>query len=201
MKATVLVAVAFVVYGCRNKLATTSDSYRKETPVQTVSGMFVVQTDKGKMQMRAEAPVMERYQTDTASWELFPEGFTTYGYNEEGMLETRIVANQAKHSKDEKSGEEVWMAYGNVSVTNLINEEVMESDTLYWDQTNERIYTDCYVRLVSPRGFMQGYGMESDQRARNSVIKKPFNSYGLEEEDSTAVKIDSINFIGPFPKK
>ena len=77
----------------------------------------------------------------------------------------------------------------------------METDTLYWDRKNEKLYTDCYVKLYSPDGFMQGYGMESDQRARESVIKRPFNSFGYVNQDTTAVKIDSVNFIGPLLKK
>ena len=47
---------------------------------------------------------------------------------------------------------------------------------------------------------MQGYGMESDQRARNSIIFNPFNSYGFVVQDSTEVVIDSVNFIGPMQK-
>ena len=56
------------------------------------------------------------------------------------------------------------------------------------------------MKMYSPSGFMQGYGMESDQRARNNIIFNPFNSYGIVEEDSTKVVIDSVNFIGPFLK-
>ena len=77
----------------------------------------------------------------------------------------------------------------------------METDTLYWNQATEKIYTDCYVRLYSPQGMMQGYGMESDQRGRNAVILNPFNSYGIMDGDSTEENIDSVNFIGPFPLK
>ena len=55
--------------------------------------------------------------------------------------------------------------------------------------------------MYSPDGFMQGYGMESDQRARNSIIFNPFNSYGIVAQDSTAVLLDSVNFIGPLQKK
>jgi hypothetical protein len=43
--------------------------------------------------------------------------------------------------------------------------------------------------------------MESDQRARNSVIFRPFNSYGVVVKDTTEVLVDSINFIGPLGKK
>ena len=193
-------AVAFVVYSCKGKLAEAESINIKETPVQIVDDMFIVQSKNGKMQMRAQAPLMEKYERDSLKYELFPEGFFVYGYTEEGLLETEIVADNAKHMKHD-NGEESWSAFGNVVVKNLIKQEVMETDTLYWDQKNEKIYTNCYVRMYSPQGFMQGYGMESDQRARNSIIFKPFNSYGIVVQDTTQVSIDSVNFIGPMRKK
>ena len=192
-------AVAFVVFSCKGKLGEADSLNLKEVPVQTVDNMFIVQTKNGRIQMRSEAPLMERYERDTLTYELFPEGFFVYGYTEEEMLETEIVADQARHLKY-KDGREVWEAYGNVVVKNLMKQEVMETDTLYWDQENEKIYTHCYVKMYSPDGFMQGYGMESDQRARNSIIYKPFNSYGILEQEEP-VLLDSVNFIGPLPKK
>ncbi|MBO5471918.1 MAG: LPS export ABC transporter periplasmic protein LptC [Bacteroidales bacterium] len=194
------VAVAFIVYSCKGKLAEAEAINLAETPVQTVDDMFIVQTKNGQIQMRAQAPLMEKYEKDSLSYELFPEGFFVYGYTDEGLLETEIVADNAKHLKHD-NGEESWSAFGNVVVKNLIKQEVMETDTLYWDQQNEKIYTHCYVRMYSPDGFMQGYGMESDQRARNSIIFKPFNSYGIVVQDSTQVSVDSVNFIGPMQKK
>ena len=150
--------------------------------------------------MRMEAPLMERYERDSMSFECFPEGFAVYAYTEEGLLETQILSDNARHLQY-NDGRETWEAFGNVVIKNLIKQEVMETDTLYWDQKNEKLYTDCYVKLYSPDGFMQGYGMESDQRARNSIIFNPFNSYGIVVQDSTQVMIDSVNFIGPFLKK
>ncbi|MBE6228611.1 MAG: LPS export ABC transporter periplasmic protein LptC [Bacteroidales bacterium] len=193
-------AVAFVVYSCKGKLGEAKSLVLSETPVQTVDNMFIVQSENGKIQMRAVADLMEKYERDTLSYELFPKGFSVYGYTDEGLLETEIIADNAKHMKYE-DGRESWEAYGNVIVKNLIKQEVMETDTLYWDQKNEKIYTHCYVKMYSPSGFMQGYGMESDQRARNSIIFNPFNSYGIVVEDSTRVVIDSVNFIGPLLKK
>ena len=192
-------AVAFVVYSCKGKLKEAEHLDLKEAPVQTVDDMFIVQTKNGKIQMRAEAPLMERYERDTLSFELFPDGFFVYGYSDDEKLETQIIADKAIHLKYD-DGRESWEAFGNVVVKNLIKQEVMETDTLYWDQKNEKIYTHCYVKMYSPDGFMQGYGMESDQRARNSIIFNPFNSYGILEQDEGVI-IDSVNFIGPIPKK
>ena len=72
---------------------------------------------------------------------------------------------------------------------------------LYWDQANKEIYTDCYVRMFSNDGFLQGFGMRSDEMARNARIFKAFNSDLVVVQDSTKVIIDSVNFIGPLLKK
>lgn len=200
LKTATASAVAFVVFSCKGKLAEEDVKDITNMPVQTADGITSVQTENGHIQMRMEAPLMERYENDTLSTQLFPEGFAVYGYIDGGLLETSIVADNARHLKY-SDGRESWAAFGNVVVKNLIKKEVMETDTLYWDQKNEKIWTDCYVKMYSPDGFMQGYGMESDQRARNSVIFRPFNSYGIVTQDSTAVNIDSVNFIGPLQKK
>ncbi len=193
-------AVAFVVYSCKGKLGLTDKINVKETPVQIVDDMFIVQTENGLLQMRMESPLMERYENDSLSYELFPDGMSVFVYSEDGLLETLLTSDNARHL-NYKDGRETWEAFGNVVVKNIINQEIMETDTLYWDRQNEKIFTHCYVKMYSPDGFMQGYGMESDQRARESIIKKPFNSYGLLAKDSTMVVIDSTNFIGPLLKK
>ena len=194
-------AVAFVVISCKGKLGEAAAIDLSETPVQTVTDMFIVQTENSGLQMRAEAPLMEKYERgDTLSYELFPEGFNVFGYTDDGLLETKITSDNARHLKY-KDGRETWEAFGNVVVQNLIKQETMETDTLYWDQKEEKIYTHCYVKMYSPQGFMQGYGMESDQRARDSKLFNPFNSYGIVAQDTTEVVIDTVNFIGPLLKK
>ena len=194
-------AVAFVVISCKGKLGEAAAIDLSETPVQTVTDMFIVQTENSGLQMRAEAPLMEKYERgDSLSYELFPKGFNVFGYTDEGLLETRITSDNARHLKY-KDGRETWEAFGNVVVQNLIKQETMETDTLYWDQKEEKIYTHRYVKMYSPQGFMQGYGMESDQRARDSKLFNPFNSYGIVAQDTTEVVIDTVNFIGPLLKK
>ena len=199
-------AVAFVVYSCGDKNAGDEGKEKEEKPVQVVENMFVVQTQNGVLKMRMEADRMERYSNDSVSYELFPIGFAAYMYQEEtGKLETTIFADQARHVKissgKKKDEDEIWQAFGNVRIRNEIKDETMETDTLYWDREKEKIYTECYVKMYSPDGFLQGYGMVSDQKANNTIIKKPFDAYGYVVQDSTAVVVDTANFIGPLLKK
>jgi len=193
-------AVAFVVYSCKGKLSEADRLDLATTPVQTLEDMFVIQTENGQVKLRMEAPLMERYQTDTLEYELFPKGLSLFGYNPDNFLETTITADNAMHRFSRVGQrEESWAAFGNVVVKNIIKQETMETDTLYWDQVAKEIYTDCYIRMYSPAGFLQGYGMRSDEMARDAVIQRPFNSYGVVVKDSTEVQVDSVNLIGPLP--
>ena len=194
-------AVAFVVFSCSGKLKQAQRLNLDETPVQTIENMFAVQSTNGGLESRIEAPKMEKYEKDTATIDVFPEGISVFGYKENGLLESVIISDKARHIKSKRHRYDIWIATGNVSVQNVINQQTLESDTLYWDQSKGEIYTDSYVRMYSSDGFMQGYGMHSDDRARNAIIHRPFNSYGYVTQDTTAVALDSANFIGPFPKK
>ncbi len=201
IKATAVAAVAFVVLGCGGKLKEADKINLSETPIQVVNDMFAVNTKNGLVGQRFEAAVMLKFVTDTLDYDLFPNGLQVYGYTEEGLLETIIMADRAKHiAPGKKSAGELWEATGNVVVSNVIKKETMETDTLYWDRKKEEIYTDAYVKLYSEDGMMQGYGMRSDDRARNAILLRPFDSYGYSQSDSTVVKIDSVNFIGPLLK-
>jgi hypothetical protein len=60
MSATAL-AVAFVIYSCKGKLGEAMELKLDETPVQTVRDMFIVQSENGKLKMRAAADLMEKY--------------------------------------------------------------------------------------------------------------------------------------------
>ena len=193
------IAVTTFVISCKGGPETDSLDL-SSIPVQTVQGMKAVQTTDGLLQMRMESPLLQRFDNDSLSYELFPQGFNVYAYNEEGELETQISSDVAKHTTTKKKVE-TWEAFGNVVITNFIKGERMETDTLYWDREEGTIYTHCLVKMYSPDGFMQGYGMESDEMARNAEIRRPFDSYGIVGRDSASVVyIDTVNFIGPVLK-
>ncbi len=195
-------ALAFVVISCKGNLSEAEKLDLEKTPIQVVDSMFYVQSDNGRVKMRVEAPRMEIYEHDTLSYDLFPAGIHVFAYSEEGMLETTIVARQARHDKyPQHPDKERWSAFGDVVVRNIIKRETMETDTLYWDSVKREIWTNCYIRMYSPSGSMQGYGMRSDEMARNAILMQPFDNEFLMESDSTRVVVDSVNFIGPMLKK
>lgn len=197
MAAAFLTAAVFVFCSCsRQQEAVPVD--RNSTPIQTIVNMDALESDYGILKSRIAAPLMQRFEGDSTSWELFPKGFSLYSYTADGQLETKIVADHARHITTK--GKEEWMAYGHVVIKNFQKDETMESDTLFWDRANQRIYTRCYVKMYSPGGFLQGFGMESDEKASNAIILVPYDSYAVVDDDSTKVYVDPANFIGPVIK-
>jgi len=197
-----MIMALFLFPACREQETEAIDF--EHTPVQVVHDLNILQSEGGEAVMRMRAPLMQKFDffkdSTQQSYELYPEGFFVDAYTENGELETTIVSREAKHITTQ--GRESWSAFGDVVITNHIKGEMMETDTIYWNKEEKQIYTDCYVRLTSDSGLMQGFGMTSDERARNSVILRPFDWYAI-ERDSTYAYIDTMNFMGPrkMPRK
>lgn len=194
--AAIIMAATVLLSGCGNEVNEPIDF--SSVPVQTVDSMVILRAENGNLSMRMLSPVMERYSYEkdstSYSYELYKGGFNVYAYTADGELETTIVAAEARHNT--LSGAESWCAYGDVVIINHIEGQKIETDTLYWNREERSIYTDCYVKLTSYNGMMQGYGMTSDERARNSIILQPFDSYSV-ARDSADVYVDTVNILGP----
>ena len=197
------VAVTFVIatllFSCKGDIPI-GDSGVESLPDQTVENMALKQHSKGSVVFMVTAPLLERYTEAETPYDLFPKGILLRGYTSEELLETMIVADYARNIKN-RGLEGIWEAYGNVVIDNFIKGEKMETDTLYWDRDTHTIYTHRPVKLTTPDMFMQGYGMESDEMARNVKILRPYDSYAIVKRDSLEVPYrDTINFIGPLQR-
>ncbi|MEA4867677.1 MAG: LPS export ABC transporter periplasmic protein LptC [Rikenellaceae bacterium] len=196
----VTIVIATLLFSCKEDIPRSDLSQVDDLPAQIVEGMTVFQFSGGLTDYRVDAPKMERFPNAEVPYDVFPQGIVLRGYNPEGLMETKIRADYAKNIVKEK--EEIWEAYGNVVINNYIKGEQIETDTLYWNRLTQRIYTHTFVKLTTPEMFMQGYGMESDDMARNAVIKRPFDSYAIISRDSAEISyIDTANFIGPRLRK
>ena len=203
MKKTLLILVFIgALASCRGTDADIPPIDFSVTPVQSVEGMVARRFQWANLTYDMRAGRMDRYDyKDTSgvqhTYEIYSGGFEMLGYTADGLLETQINSEGARHNT--VVGQEQWLAYGNVHIQNLIKGEHSFTDTLYWDRDRKMIYTDCFIQMYSPQGLMQGYGMESNEKADNAIIRHPFDSYGI-DRDSTFFYFDSVNFVGPLQR-
>lgn len=93
------------------------------------------------------------------------DGLKVNFYNEEQKHTTTLTASRGRVNDITKD----LSAYGNVIV---ISEDgtTLKTEKLYWKNETQKIETDAYVEIDSPREKIRGTGLISDQSLKNYKI-------------------------------
>lgn len=138
-----------------------------------------------------------RYRMVTKEWLSFEEAAEPYWYFPEKVHvekfdslfqpEATIDADTAYYFTKKK----LWKLIGNVEVENLQGER-FETSLMYWDQNEEKIYSDQYIRITKDRFVNTGIGFESNQQLTRYRIFQPSAEIPYRENppDSSAVISD-----------
>lgn len=62
-----------------------------------------------------------------------------------------------------------FVAYDNVVVTSDSG-TTLRTDSLFWNNSTRKVYTQAFVDIVSPTEHIMGHGLESDQNLKNYKI-------------------------------
>ncbi|MBM2813677.1 MAG: hypothetical protein HW421_439 [Ignavibacteria bacterium] len=87
---------------------------------------------------------------------------------ETGETETYLWADSAR--VDDKTRD--MLARGNVLVINKKTNRRLVTKLLLWDNRNQKLYSNEYVKINSPVERLEGWGFESDQNLNNYKIFK-----------------------------
>lgn len=158
-------------------------------PVETANELRIVYSSFGKIQMIMEAPTMLRFEGEEPYMEL-PDGFLMIFYDSLRVESSRISAKYAiQYEKDE-----LIDARNDVVVQNIQNNEMLNTEQLIWDQKNQTIYTEKFVKITTGEEVLFGDGFESDDRFNAWVIKNPKGTFYLESPTQEA---DTLNPENP----
>ena len=137
----------------------------------------VLISDSGITRYRLVAKEWLMYAKAKEPYSYFPEGFYVEKFDSLFNTEASIKADTA-YNYEKKH---LWKLVGNVKVENLEGKK-FETSLLYWDQNQEKIYSDQYIRVEEGDKVITGYGFESNQDMSKYLI---FNSAGTFPIDET----------------
>lgn len=145
-----------------------------EASVQETENLRVTYSFRGKIRYHITTPLHISHTETEEPFDEFPKGGYVELFNDSLQLETTIFAKYAIHYT---KPEELWMATDSVVVHNLIKGQSLYTDTLYWDIAKKEIYTDAYVKVITPDMIMPGEnGMRSDEQFRDYEFRTVRNS-------------------------
>lgn len=128
-------------------------------------------SDSGLTRYRLKAKEMMVFEKAEEPFWYFPRGIYIEKFDTLFNIEASFEADTAYHW--DKKG--LWKAIGNVNILNLEGER-FETELLYWDSNEERIYSDAFIRIEQHDKTITGIGFESDQNMTNYRIFRPQGS-------------------------
>lgn len=148
----------------------------KNTPQVYADSITTIVSDSGIIRYRIIAPEWYVYEkADTPYWD-FPNGLRFERFDENYKVDAEIECDRAVYY----SKLELWKLNDNIEATNL-NKEEFYTNELYWDQKEERVYSDSAITIIQKERKILGVGFESNQTFSRYSIRQPKGTIPIEE--------------------
>lgn len=130
-------------------------------PSQSIDNLNTVYTDSGKTKILVKAPLVNRFTGEDEKEEnkiYFPKGILIHFFNPEGEISSSLTAKYAIYHESKK----LWEASDSVVAQNQQG-EILNTELLFWDETEEKIYSPKFVKITTSDQVIFGEGFEADQ--------------------------------------
>jgi len=142
-----------------------------EGPVESAFDVEIVYSDHGHIRMIMRAEQMDRYEGEKKYLEL-PRGLFVQFYDTLRRETSSLSAKYAISYEDS----EIIEARNDVVVINEVGER-LNTEQLIWDQKQEIIYSDKFVKVTTEDEVLYGEGFESDERFDQWRIMQPHGTF------------------------
>jgi LPS export ABC transporter protein LptC len=124
-------------------------------------------SDSGITRYRISAPSWNIYDRANQPYQEFPQGIRFEQFDLNLKVSSNISSDYAKF----KENEQLWELRGHVKMTN-VQGQLFETTQLFWNQMQERFYSDSAITITDASHIIKGIGFESNQNMTNYHIKK-----------------------------
>lgn len=177
-----MVFALFYFTGCKNDIETVHALTSELTlPNQSGKNVEFQLTDSGKLKIIFKAPVAERYENkEEEPFKEFPEGIEVSFYNDDEVLESIIIAGYAKQWEEQM----LWKATDSVVAKNVLTGERLDTEELFWDEKNKKIYSNVFTKITNEDGIFYGEkGFQADQDLENYKLIGSSGTVKVEDEE------------------
>ena len=166
---SLLALIAF--FSCREE-ADPNDLVTYDGPVNSAQNIHIFHSDSAVL--RSEITAAKQLEFANGNLE-FPEGITIQFFNLKGQLETTMRADKGYFLRDQN----LYKGEGNVQVKNLPKDQRLQTEELFWNQAERKIYTEKFVTIQERQTLFNGTGMEADDGFSTYRLKQVRDSRTL----------------------
>ena len=175
---TIVMLLLFPSCGVKKKITGDAITERDSMAVMQTSGVTTLISDSG----------VTRYRVNTEEWLVFDRKKPSYWAFEKGdylekfdslfHIDASIKADTAYYYEKKK----LWELRSNVHIRSQRGDK-FDTDLLFWDEKQERVYSDKFIRIEQEDKIITGYGFESNQQMTEYQI---YNNTGIFTVEDTA---------------
>ena len=178
---TAVMAVVVLIFqlSCQDSTREIVPSFENPDSIAIMStyGVSTTISDSGHISYKIEADEWLMYSMRKPPYWAFEQGLYLEKYDSLMNIETTIKCDTAFYFNEMK----LWKLIGNVNIKNP-KEQHFYTDLLYWDQNDEIIYSDSYIRVEKEDQITEGYGFSSNQDLSVWQIRNTKGIYTVEDK-------------------
>ena len=181
LSGTTIVSMAVVVLiflaSCQEKqFNAPAIECRDSLAVMSTYDVSTLISDSGRISYRIDAEEWLVFDKRQPPYWAFEKGVYLEKYDLDMNVEATIKCDTAYYY----SSQQLWKLIGNVDIRNQKNERFY-TDLMYWDQENEKIYSDAYIKIEQEDQVTEGVGFSSNQSMTLWEIKNTKGIYTIKE--------------------
>ena len=140
-----------------------------EIPTMVTHDVETFISDSGITRYHITAPIWYIYEEAKVPRWTFPEGLFMEQFDNSYKQSAKIVCDSAIYFSEKR----LWRLDGDIVMVNAERDSFLTRQ-LFWDQKTKRIYSDtAFIRIVSQKRTIEGYGFSANERISDYTIKRP----------------------------
>lgn len=144
-------------------------------------------SDSGVIRYRITTPLWLVYDKLKPSRWSFEQGVYLENFDENNEVLAEVKSDTAYYYDKQK----LWELRGHVEIKNQQGER-FNTELLFWDQNQEKVYSEKFIRIEQIDRTITGHGFESNQQFTIYTIHKPEGIFYV-DEDKMAAQPDTLN--------
>lgn len=162
---SLVLAVVILFQFCstkRVKPSVESDTKIREIPSQESWNSVITFTDSGKTKAILWAGHLRKY--DEKRETFLDQNIKVDFFDQKEVHTTTLTA------KNGRVDESTNNLFASDSVVVFSDSVTIKTEEMMWRNKDRKIVSDKYVKVISPKEIIEGYGFESDQSLKNYII-------------------------------
>lgn len=143
------------------------DNDPEKTPTMKTTDVATLISDSGITRYKITTPLWLMFEEAREPKWTFPNGIHLEKFDLKLKPEATVDCDSAIFFKDKQ----LWQLDGYVNIHNTLGEKFLTS-RLFWDQRQQKIYSDSFIHIERDGKIIEGYGFESnEQMTRYHVLR------------------------------